>query len=172
MRSSNPSVPLVGREEARPPAVRTRHAAARLVLIAGSAFALVGIADLALLWLPARAGNVAWEYATVGRTLDSMPMVALGLVLIGYGVLRASRPTVNGVRLVAAVFFVFGLLCAFLAFLLLTSAPAVLSRTPPDAIEAMRRAATRHSLQSILYPLAWFAIAIVVWRARTTEGIS
>ena len=164
--------PVVGGEEVRPAAVRTRDAVARLVLIAGSVFALVGIADLALLWLPARTGSVAWEYATVGRTLDSMPMPALGLVLIAYGVLRAGRPTVNGVRLVAAVFLVFGLLSAFLAFLLLTSAPAVLSRTPPEAVEAMRRAATRHGVQSILYPLAWFAIAIVVWRARTTEGIS
>lgn len=169
---NGPTTPLVGPDGTGRPAVRTRDAVARLILIAGSTFALVGLADMALLWLPARPGNVAWEYATVGRTLDSMPMPALGLVLIGYGVLRASRPTVNGVRLVAAVFLVFGLLSLFLAFLFLTSAPAVLSQTPPEASDAVRRAATRHGVQSILYPLAWFAIAIVVWRARTTEGIA
>lgn len=164
--------PLVGGGDPAAPHVRTRDSVARMMLIAGSTFSLVGIADMALLWLPLRPGSVAWEYATVGRTLDSMPMPALGLVLIGYGVLRAARPTVNGVRLVAAIFFVLALLSGFLSFLLLTSAPAVLSQTPPEAVEAVRRAAIRHGVQSILYPLAWFAVAVVVWRTRTTEGIS
>lgn len=166
------STPLVGGEGSVPATVRTRESVARLLLIAGATFALVGIADMALLWLPLRPGSVAWEYATVGRTLDSMPMPALGLVLIGYGVLRAPRPTVNGVRLVAAIFLVLALLSGFLSFLLLTSAPAVLTQTPPEAVEAVRRAAIRHGVQSILYPLAWFSIAVVVWRTRSSEGIS
>lgn len=161
--------PIVGGTDTGSPAVRTREVVARLLLIAGATFALVGIVDMALLWLPLRPGNVAWEYSTVGRTLDSMPMPALGLVLIGYGVLRAARPTANGVRLVAAIFFTLAMMSCVLSFLLLTSAPAVLVQTPAEAVEAVRRAAIRHGVQSILYPLAWFAIAVVVWRARTTD---
>lgn len=145
---------------------RTRGAVARMFLVAGCAFTFVGLSDLALLWLPPQVGNVAWEYATVGRTLDSMPMPTLGLLLIGFGVLRAPHPTRRGVTLVAAIFFVFGVLSAILAFLLFTSAPAVISQTPAEAADAVRRAATRHGVQSVVYPLAWFAIASIVWKAK------
>ena len=141
-----------------------------MLLVAGCAFALVGLADIALLWFPPRAGNVAWEYATVGRTLDTLPMPTLGLLLIAYGVLRQPRPTRRGIALVSAVFGLWGLFGLFLAFLIFTAAPAVLSQTPPGAVEAMRRAALRHGVQAVLYPLAWITIAVMVWRSRTTEA--
>ncbi|MFV1988054.1 MAG: hypothetical protein ACC682_12295 [Gemmatimonadota bacterium] len=152
--------------------IRTRLVVARMLLIAGCAFALVGFADMALLWLPANPGNVAWEYATVGRTLDSLPLSSLGLLLIAYGVLRDARPTRNGVLFVSAIFILFALFTAFLAFLILTSAPAVISQTPPEAADAVRRSATRHGVQGVIYPLAWFAIAIIVWRARDASEVS
>ena len=152
--------------------IHTRSVVSGMFLIAGCAFALVGFADMALLWLPANPGNVAWEYATVGRTLDSLPLSSLGLVLIGYGVLRAARPTRNKVFFVSAIFFLFSLFTVFLGFLIFTSAPAVISQTPPEAADAVRRSATRHGVQAVIYPLAWFAIAITVWRARNAGEVS
>jgi hypothetical protein len=140
-----------------------------MLLIGGATFALIGFTDLVLLWFPANPGNVAWEYATVGRTLDAMPLSALGLLLVGYGVLRVAQPTRNGILFVSAIFFLFALFNAYLAFLILTSAPAVISQTPPEAIDAVRRAATRHGVQAVIYPIAWFVIGVTVWKARASS---
>ena len=149
--------------------IRTRAAAAGMMLVAGSTFALVGFADISLLWIPLNRASVAWEYATVGRTLDSLPMPLLGLLLLAYGVLRAPRPTRRGVAFVTMIFTLFGLLTLFMAFLIFTSAPAVISQAGVEAELAVRRAAVRHGVQGILYPFACFAIAVIVWRSRATE---
>lgn len=150
--------------------LRTRATVSRMLLIGGATFALIGFTDMALLWLPASPGNVAWEYATVGRTLDSVPMSALGLLLLGYGVLRVTQPTRNGVLFVSLIFLLYGVFSSFLAFLIFTSAPAVISQTPPEALDAVRRAATRHGVQAVIYPISWFAIGITVWRARAASA--
>jgi hypothetical protein len=163
---------VVGGDGGGPGTLRTRVVVSRMLLIAGCAFALIGFTDMVLLWMPANPGNVAWEYATVGRTLDSLPLSSLGLVLIGYGVLRAARPTRNGVLIVSAIFILFAVFTAFLAFLIFTSAPAVISQTPPEAADAVRRAATRHGVQGVIYPLAWLVIGVTVWRARNPPEAS
>lgn len=149
--------------------VGTRGPVSRMFTLAGCAFALVGALDLLLLWTPLRLGSVAWEYATVGRTLDSIPMPALGLLLVAFGSLRQGRVARRRVRTVSATFLMLGVLCACLALLLLTAIPAVLSQTPPEAAEAARRAAVRHASQAVIYPITWLAIGWGLWRARLTE---
>jgi len=151
-------------EERRLP--HTRGVVARMFLVAGCTFTFVGLADLALLWFPPQPGNVAWEYATVGQTMDSMPMPTLGMLLVAYGLLRAAHPSRRSIVLMAAIFFALGVLSSIFALVLFTSAPAVLSQTPPDAVDAVRRAATRQGVQSVAYPLAWFAIASILWKAN------
>jgi len=143
----------------------TRLPSAQVFLASGIAFALVGAIDIGLLWFPLRFGNVAWEYATVGRSLDSIPMPALGLVLVAFGALRHPKVTGPRLRLVSGGFILLGLCMTTLALLLLTSAPAVLSQTPPEAMQAAGRAAARHTLQAIVYPLAWFTVAGALWKA-------
>lgn len=164
------NTPVVGGHEGDGQRGSTRNAVSRMLLVGGAVFAIVGFADLALLWYPAQPNNLAWEYATVGRTMDSMPMPALGLLLMSYGVLRSPGATRRSVAVIAATFALFGLLCAFVGFLLFTSAPAVISQSPPDAADAVRRAATRHGVQSLLYPLAWLSIAWIVWQARSVRA--
>lgn len=150
--------------------VGTRGPVSRMFIVAGSAFALVGTLDLLLLWMPVRLDNLAWEYATVARTFDAIPMPVLGLLLIAFGSLRQGKVARRRIRLVAAAFFALGILSAALGLLLLTSVPAVLSQTPPEAAEAARRAAARHATQAVVYPVAWLAVAVGLWKARAQEG--
>jgi len=152
--------------------VGTRGPVSRMFLVAGCAFALVGALDLLLLWTPLRLANLAWEYATVTRTFDAIPMPALGLLLIAFGSLRQGAVPKRRIRTVAAAFFALGILCICLGLLVLTSVPAVLSQTPLEAAEAVRRAAARHLSQAVIYPIAWITIAVGLWRARSLEGSS
>lgn len=164
--------PVIGGDEAAEVLMSTRAVAARMLIVAGAAFSIVGFADLVLLWIPAQPDSLAWEYATVGRTLDMLPMPSLGLLLLAYGVLRSPGVTKRHVLLTSGTFWVFGLLCAFMAFLLFTAAPAVISQSPAGAADAVRRAATRHGVQSLLYPLAWMAIGWIISQARSKRAES
>lgn len=143
-----------------------------MFIVAGAAFALTGTLDLLLLWMPVRLDSLAWEYATVGRTFDAIPMPALGLLLVAFGSLRQGRVPRRRIRIVAAAFFTLGVLSVGLGLLLLTSVPAVLSQTPVEAAEPARRAAARHVSQAVIYPVAWLAIAWGLWKARALESAS
>lgn len=162
--------PIVVGASEDPTDVGTRAPVSRMLVVAGSAFALVGTLDLLLLWMPVRLDSLAWEYATVARTFDAIPMPVLGLLLIAFGSLRQGRVPRRRIRLVAATFFALGILSVALGLLLLTSIPAVLSQTPPEAAEAARRAAARHVTQAVIYPVAWLAVAVGLWKARSLEG--
>jgi hypothetical protein len=48
----------------------------------GIVFLVVGGTDLLLGWIPVRFGNPEWEFGTVSRTFDNLPITALGLVLV------------------------------------------------------------------------------------------
>ncbi|MFQ5688816.1 MAG: hypothetical protein ACE5HQ_00905 [Gemmatimonadota bacterium] len=131
----------------------------------GAAFLIVGLTDLLLLWIPVHFESVAWEFATVGRSLDGLPMVALGAGLLAYGggwwhaenTLRSLVPSLG--------FLVLALLLVGLAVLFATSAPAVLKSTPSEAIEGARRATIRHAVQAVTYPAVFAVISAVLWRA-------
>lgn len=152
----------------RGPPQRDRDARGRgytLLTLFGAAFALVGLADLLLLWLPVRFESLAWEFATVGRTLDALPMAALGLMLIGYAAL-GRQPSPRRLGAVAVLFGFMATLLVVLAILYLTSAPAVLAGTPAEAADSVRRAAIRHGIQAVVYPLVFAAGAVIAWRTR------
>lgn len=156
---------LVSRERARKAAGRV--SAARVLIILGWSFILVGVVDLALLWIPLRLESVAWEFATVGRTLDALPMPALGLGLLAYGSSRHPGVGSGRLRALAIVFGALALLLVALSALLLTAVPAVLGQTPSEALAGARRAAIRHGAQAIVYPLAFAAAAFALWRRES-----
>lgn len=141
-----------------------------LLSVLGGAFLLVGLVDLVLLWIPMRLDSVAWEFATIGRTLDGFPMSALGLGLLAYGSTRG--PRVRRIRLLGFG-FAFALLAALLvalSVLYFTALPTVLQQTELEAGEGLRRAAVRHGVQSVVYPLALALIGLVLWRAGRAPG--
>lgn len=140
-------------------------AIANLFVAVGTAFALVGLVDLGLLWTPVRIGTPGWEFTTVSRTLTNVPMPAFGLVLVAYGLIRhpSSRPAWT---LCAAV--VFGLLAVVLALmgaLYALSAPAVIKQAGPDALEALTRVIIKNGTEIVVYPVTFGFVSIMLWRA-------
>ena len=136
-----------------------------MLAVLGLAFAVVGLVDIVLLWIPLRFGSVAWEAATVGSTLDGLPMPALGLGLFAFGVVRHPRVGVRWSRVVAIVFFVLTALLVLLTFLYGTAAPAVLDQTPTGAASGLLRATARHGVAAVTYTLAFGVIGVLLWRA-------
>jgi hypothetical protein len=53
-----------------------------------------------------------------------------------------------------------------LGVLFATLAPAVISQTPAEAVEGLRRNVIRHAVQSVVYPTTLIALAVFAWRSR------
>ena len=156
---------VVSREPRRSPD-HSRAAAAQLLMIPGATFLIVGLVDLVLLWIPTQMDSVAWEFATVGRSLDGLPMPVLGLALLAYGASRHPRFGHRALRGFAGVFSLCALALIALGVLFATLAPAVLSQTPREALEGVQRAVVRHAVQALVYPIAFVTLALALWRSR------
>lgn len=144
---------------------RLRSASALIPILLGTAFLIVGLVDLVLLWIPIRMDSVAWEFATIGRTLDGFPMPALGGGLLAYGACRHPRLGLHSLRGFGVLFAILTLLLVALAVLFATLAPAVLSQTPPEALDGARRGVIRHSVQAAVYPITFCTLAVILWRS-------
>lgn len=136
-----------------------------LLATLGTAFALVGLVDLTLLWIPTRFQSVAWEFATIGRTFDGLPLTVLGLGLVAYGGSLHPRMGDGWIRSFAVLFGLITLILAFLSILLATAVPAVLRETPAETVEGVRQALVRSGVQAVVYPLAFGILTAVFWRA-------
>ena len=150
----------------RPDPPSSRSTAYTIVMVVGLAFFVVGLVDLVLLWIPVRFQSAAWEFATVGRTLDAVPMPALGLTLVVFGSLRHSLARLSWWRSAAALFTCGTVLFCALAILFATSAPAILAETPPEAMAGIRRAAIRHGVQAAVYPVCFAIASAFLWKSR------
>lgn len=129
----------------------------------GGTLLIAGFVDLALLWFPLRFDSLAWEYATVGRSLDALPLPVLGIGIIAYAQLSDPRPGL-GVT-VALGGLALGVLVLAMAFLLATSAPIVLREASSDPATGVHRAVIRHAFEAVLYPAFLFFMARSVWKA-------
>jgi hypothetical protein len=130
----------------------------------GTAFAIVGLTDLALLWWPLGFGDAIWEFGTLSGTLDRVPMPGLGIVLIVYGMLRHPRAHPGWVRGAAGVFAVAACLLVVSGLIYGTAAPEVLRHTPPEAVDALKRALVKGVVQLFVYTVAFALIALALWR--------
>jgi len=115
MAASGPQVVLKRDEKKYEPVfVAAPKTAWRYVGWLGLVLAVSGGVDLALRWYPLAFKSPEWEFGTVGMTVGTLPLFAIGLVLMLVASLaRASRV---GVSVMSAVF---GLLTVFLAGALL-----------------------------------------------------
>lgn len=142
----------------------------RVLTVLGAAFAIVGLVDLVLLWIPPRFDNAAWEFGTLSRTFDSFPMTGLGLGLVSYGVVVQSQRRGGRVRALAIVFFTVALLLIALGILYATAVPAVLQQTPDAALVGVNRAVIKNVVEIVIYPLTLAGIAIKLWRQVERSG--
>ena len=147
---------------------RSGNADVTLALL-GAAFLVVGITDATLLWTPLYLGNPSWEYATSARTLDGVPMPALGAGLLAFRAIRDRDGTGAWIKASAVIFGLMTLGLLFVAALLITVVPAILAEVPVSAVEAPGKAAVRHVVQAITYPVTLGFVTIHLWRTASAR---
>ncbi len=125
----------------------------------GLVFVLVGGFDLLLAWYPPNFGNAEWKFGTVTATLNSFPILMLGLILLLVsGLARGRTWLVRTMLAVVVLVIVLVLVCA--ALYLPQVGEALGSVTDPTTRMGIRRAISKTSVQLVAYPLllAWIAV--------------
>jgi hypothetical protein len=140
---------------------------ANLLMLIGAAFALVGIIDLTLLWTPLAFGNPAWEFTTLGQTFSNVPLSGLGVVLVGYALVRHPKRGGLWVRGFAVLSAAVALLLVAMGILYLTVVPAVVRQTPVEGLDALGDVLVKNGAEIVVYPVAFALISFVLWRSVT-----
>lgn len=139
--------------------------AATLVSLLGTAFTVVGLVDLGLLWNPSDFGSSSWEFATLSQTFGGLPMTTLGLGLLAFGFLIQPRSRPIQIRIMAIIFGFVAVGLLAMGVLYFTVAPEVMRQAPPEAVSALNRAIVKNVAEIIIYPVTFVSAAIVLWRS-------
>lgn len=125
----------------------------------GLAFFLIGALDLAMGWLPLRFGNPEWEFGTVSRTFDNLPITALGLtLLLASAAARGVDWAIRATGLIALLLALF-LFAGFVIYLL--DVPVAFRAVGESAARSgLKRAVTKALVQGLLYPIVLAAVGI------------
>ncbi len=134
-----------------------------LLGVLGSVFALVAGADILLAWFPTNFGNAEWEFGTVTASLESFPLLAVGLaLLLGSSVARGAGRVV---QMVSGLFLVLAVAIAAAGVMYALRVPVALETvTDPVPRSGLKRAILKTVAQAVLYSLAFAWIAIKGWR--------
>ena len=153
-------------DEKQPPLqIADREATSTWLLVGlGVAFAIVGLVDLGLLWLPLHFGDPAWEFGTLSRTFDSLPMTGLGFGLAMYGLVRHRRTRPLWVRAAAIFLAVVTVVLLALGLLYVTAVPAVVQAAPTESMDAFSAAVAKTVVEIIVYSALCATLATVLWR--------
>lgn len=130
---------------------------------AAFAFAVVGGADVVLAWYPPAVGNPEWEFGTVSQTLDALPLLSLGVVLlVGSGVVRGQRWLV---RTGAVILSLMALAVVAADVLYAMSVPIALNSVPENVIRTgLKKAIVKATIQGVTYPVIYTIVAVLAFR--------
>lgn len=129
----------------------------------GLVFVIIGCTDLAMAWYPVLIGNPQWEFGTVSRTYDNLPLTSLGLgLLLGAGVARGVK---WWTRIAAVLFLLLALLVIGGLVLYATNIPLALrSVADPLALSGLKRAIVKALVQGIMYGFVFSVLGISALR--------
>ncbi len=126
---------------------------------------LLGLVNIAVLWLPFSLGEAEWEYGTSSNFFDIFPLLGLGLTFLVASALALGRKwsarSVATFCLLLAVFM-------WLAFALFATVfPAALGAVAGNtaAMTPVKKAGAKTAIQALVYPFALLWLSGAVWRA-------
>jgi hypothetical protein len=125
----------------------------------GVLLAVVGGADIALIWVPLAFGNPEWEFGTLTSTFDSLPVLTLGLGLALVATYDADATRVR--RLIRTLFGVIAVALIAGGVLYLTLLPMALRALSDPAVQiGLFRAMVKTAIQAVAYPTLYLWIAL------------
>jgi len=140
--------------------------------VAGVTLALVGIGDVALFLWPLHLGDAEWEFGTVARLIDALPVPTMSALLLGLAAAGARaegfRPRVVAIGLALGACALVFLLSLFLldvpvAFRAVAVAAGAGRPVDPAMHSGLTRAVIKTFAFGGAYVLGWGAMARTLW---------
>lgn len=146
-----------------PLASNDAESAWRIVSVLGAAFLAIGLFDLALAWFPLALGSPEWEFGTVTRTLDGLPVPVMGAALaLAAALAGGSRVTA---RVMAVLMLALAVIVVAIGILWATTLPFAFKPVTNDVVRlGLTKAVAKTSMQLLVYPTLFTIAAVVGWR--------
>ena len=139
-----------------------------LLWLTGWLFVIVGLLNIALIWIPLQLGNPEYEFASVAASLDSLPLPTMGLVFALAGSRATGRLGSAKVAMVTA-FLVTGFIVAA-ALLYWLAVPLALKAVKEPVIRlGIMKSVVKVSAQALLYPIALVVLVRMANRSSSLE---
>ena len=134
-----------------------------LLVPTGLVFALVGAADLALVWYPLGFGQAEWEFGSVTSMLNGLPVLVMGLAFLGMAAVAGGRRWAG--RGIALVLGLLAVTVVLMGGLYATTVPIAL-KAAPNAMVALglKKAIAKTTIQAAAYPVLLVWMAVATWR--------
>jgi hypothetical protein len=126
----------------------------------GLAFLMAGVTSLLVTWLPLDFGDRQWEFGAVSTTLDSLPILILGLGLtVAAAQMRDRR---WHARLAGVASLGLAVLLVGAAVLYLLNLPIAIASAPTEGpvAQGLRKAVAKTLVQAAIYPPVLIGLAI------------
>ncbi|MGH7703639.1 MAG: hypothetical protein ACREMO_11125 [Gemmatimonadales bacterium] len=129
----------------------------------GLMFTVVSLGDIVLAWLPPQFASPEWRFATVTASLNTLPLLSMGLLLLfGGAVARGNRGLARALVVVIAL-VAFAIIVAGL-FYASTLSIAFEKVTDPVIRFGLKRSVFKTASQLVLYPPVFLWVAATGWR--------
>lgn len=132
------------------------------VAVIGAALAVVGLADVALVWYPLSLGNPEWEFGVLSRTFNGLALATIGLAMLMVLALYARRRTLVGIGSFA--FTVATVLVVLAAGLYLLVLPVAWGGAPAQLKESLGFAIGKTLLYMGVYLCVYGFMAVHGWK--------
>lgn len=128
----------------------------------GISLAIVTIVNFALLWWRPSFGNAEWEFATIGQTIDRIPLLVVSLALIVYGALQSG--SVNGTRGVAVFCVIIALWIIGSSVLYGMASLVAFKLVPGNQLSVVKRTVAKNLFGAMVYTILFGSLAVQLWR--------
>ena len=128
----------------------------------GISLAIVTLANFALLWWRPNFGNAEWEFATIGQTIDRLPLLVVSLCLLVYGTLQSG--SVRGTRALAVISVLFALWIIGSTVLYGMASLTAFKLVPGNQISVVKRTVAKNLFGATVYIILFLATAVQLWR--------
>ena len=140
--------------------------------LVGWALAIVGLADITLLYFPARLASVDWEFGTIAGTIDGMPLLTIGFGAVTAA--TAARGRRGWLRAVSVLQLLVVLALLTLLAVFASDVPVALRAVEPALRPTLLKAIVKTLLMGSVYVVLYLSLGVWTWRRSksTAKGVS
>ena len=136
----------------------------------GSVLAFVGLADVLLVFYPARFGDPGWEFGVLATAVSSLPLLMVGLAAqLGSAMALERKWLARGV---AAFAILLGIATLFVFAVYLTTVPIALKLAPEEVMAGIYKSIMRTTVMATAFSITFISAGVFTIRSSRTPRLA